>query len=197
MARARGDRPATIDGASPLALTSGAGEVTAEDFRASFGEGLERTLDIDTWQPGDLSQEYDRLAREVREAVAMEDELQGRIRAEVFPRLKTREQAPACAGVYGPVDVSALRRVHRRLLFNGGVEACDGTHQAHDTLPLTIHQIGVSLLSYRGDQGTWCQRLFRRDLRVRGGDPVQEAMELLQRRDRRGALNHPSRGDGM
>src|SRR5262245_22063420 len=161
MARARGDRPATIDGASPLALTSGAGEVTAEDFRASFGEGLERALNVDTWQPGDLSQEYARLEREVREAVAMEDEVQGRIRAEVFPRLRTRERAPACAGVY-PVDVDALRQVHRGLLFNGGVEACDGTHQAHDTLPLTIHQIGVSLVSYSGDQGTWCQRLFRR-----------------------------------
>jgi hypothetical protein len=62
---------------------------------------------------------------------------------------------------------------------------------------LTIHQIGVSLVSYRGDQGTWCQRLFRRDLRVRGGDPVHELTEILSRRDRRGALNQPSRRDSM
>ena len=39
-------------------------------------------------------------------------------------------------------------------------------HRAvHDTLPLTITQIGVCLVSYRGDQGSWVHRLFRRDLR--------------------------------
>ena len=71
--------------------------------------------------------------------------------------------------------------VHRGLLFNGGVEACDGTIQIHETLPLTIYQIGVSLVSYRGDQGTWGQRLFRRDLRQKGVE-VEEMMEFLERR---------------
>ena len=50
-------------------------------------------------------------------------------------------------------------------------------------LPLRPH--GIHTLSYRGDQGTWCQRLFRRDLRVRGGDPVHELTEILSRRDRK------------
>jgi hypothetical protein len=172
-------------------------EITADDFRESFGEDLQQTLDVNTWQPGDLGEEYSRIEREVREAVELEDELQRRIRAEVFPLLRTRPQAPKEAGVYGPIDVPIIKEIHRGLLFNGGVEACDGTHQVHDTLPLTIHQIGVSLVSYRGDQGTWCQRLFRRDLRVRGSDPVHELTEILGRRDRRGGLNQPSRRDSM
>jgi hypothetical protein len=172
-------------------------EVTADDFRESFGEDLQRTLDVDTWLPGDLGEEYSRIEREVREAVEQEDELQRRIRADVFPLLKTRLKAPKNAGVYGPVEVPLVKEIHRGLLFNGGVEACDGTHQVHDTLPLTIHQIGVSLVSYCGDQGTWCQRLFRRDLRVRGGDPVDELTEILSRRDRRGGLNQTSRRDSM
>jgi len=44
------------------------------------------------------------------------------------------------------------------------VEACDGTCSVHDTLPLTITQIGVCLVSYLGEQGAWGHRLFRRDL---------------------------------
>jgi hypothetical protein len=172
-------------------------EISAEDFRESFGEDIQRTLDVNTWEPGDLSEAYSRIEREVREAVELEGELQRRIRTELFPLLGTRAQAPREAGVYGPIDSSIVKEIHRGLLFNGGVEACDGTHQAHDTLPLTIHQIGVSLVSYCGDQGTWCQRLFRRDLRVRGRDPVVELSGVLALRDRRGGLNQPSRQDSI
>jgi hypothetical protein len=196
MAQPLNERAGAMDDGFPLApAQADLIEITADDFRESFGEDIQRTLDVNTWQPGDLSEEYSRIEREVREAVELEDDLQRRIREDVFPLLKSRPQAPKGAGVYGPIDLATIREIHRGLLFNGGVEACDGTHQAHDTLPLTIHQIGVSLVSYCGDQGTWCQRLFRRDLRVRGGDPVQEALEVLGRRDRRGGLNQPSSRD--
>src|SRR5262249_44299381 len=73
----------------------------------------------------------------------------------------------------------------------------DGTSHVHDSLALTIHQVGVSLVSYRGDQGTWCQRLFRRDLRQSTGDPVEEVLDLLQRRGRRGGLSHPAPPDQL
>lgn len=190
--------PDMMDEVSPLDLPPADGtEITADDFRQSFGEDLQSTLDVDTWLPGDLSQEYSRIEREVREAVDQENELQRRIREEVFPLIETRPNAPKGAGTYGPVEVATLQKIHRGLLFNGGVEACDGTQQVHDTLPLTIHQIGVSLVSYRGDQGTWCQRLFRRDLRVRGEDPVNEVTEILRRRDLRGGVNQPSRRDSL
>jgi hypothetical protein len=192
------ERTGAMNDAFPLApAQTDLAEITADDFRESFGEDIRQTLDVNTWQPGDLSEEYSRIEREVRDAVGLEDELQRRIRAEVFPRLKTRPQAPKGAGVYGPIDSATIKEIHQGLLFNGGVDACDGTHQVHDTLPLTIHQIGVSLVSYRGDQGTWHQRLFRRDLRVRGADPVREVLEVLDRRDRRGGLNQSSRRDSL
>jgi hypothetical protein len=172
-------------------------EVTPEQFRQSFGEDLRRTLDLSTWSAGeDLSADYRRVEEEVRAAVAREDVLLEKIRAEIFPRLGSYPGAPPGAGVYA-ATVPGIERIHRGLLFNGGVEACDATRRVHDTLPLTIFQIGVSLVSYQGNQGTWFQRLFRRDLRVAGGDPTEEMQELLERREQRGGLNQPSRRDTL
>src|SRR5581483_7571930 len=71
------------------------------------------------------------------------------------------------------------------LLFNGGVEAADGTVQPYNTLPLTILQIGVALVSYQGNSGTWSQRLYRRDLRGAEGDPTEDMIRLLERRQAR------------
>jgi hypothetical protein len=169
---------------------------TAADFRAGFGEELHQVLDVNTWRLGiDLAQEYPRHAREVREAVEQEDEIHRRIRTEVFPKLMDPASAPGCGVFAAKMDV--LRRIHQGLLFNGGVEACDGTVQVHDTLPLTIYQIGVSLVSYAGDQGTWQQRLYRRDLRHQGGVDLDQVFELLQRRGWRSALNHGTPGDQL
>jgi hypothetical protein len=172
------------------------GEPTGADaFRQQFGEDLGRVLDISGWRTtDDLAQEYPRIEREVREALAQEDEDHRAIRARVFPRLF--DVGPPGAGVYR-ASMDALQGVHRGLLFNGGVEACDGTVTVHDTLPLTIYQVGVSLVSYRGDRGTWQQRLFRRDLRERGGDPVEDLCRLLDRRHQRAALNHETPSDRL
>jgi hypothetical protein len=186
--------PATEPPDAPDALAA-PGPVTAADFRASFGEDLGQALDLATWRPGsDLAQEYARIESEVHRAVADEDVLQQRIRAEIFPRLNPAAIGVKGAGVF-PADRQLLARIHRGLLFNGGVEACDGTVEIHDTLPLTIYQVGVSLVSYNGDQGTWSQRLFRRDLRQRVGDRVEEVLDLLEHRSRRGALNHATPAD--
>jgi hypothetical protein len=66
------------------------------------------------------------------------------------------------------------------------VEACDGTSHMHHRLALCIHQVGVSLVSYRGDFRSWHTRLFRRDLERRQQDPLEAVMQLLERRGRRG-----------
>jgi hypothetical protein len=165
------------------------------DFRASFGEDLREVLDLGTWQSGrDITEEYTRIEGEVREAVREEGDLQRRVRTEVFPKLFDPATATPEGGVYeARRDVVAA--AHRGLLLNGGVEACDGHVQVHDTLPLTIYQVGVSLVSYRGDQGTWQHRLFRRDLRQRAADPVEETLDVLVRRARRSALNHDTPSD--
>jgi hypothetical protein len=131
----------------------------------------------------------------VAEALAQENEHQRRIRTEVFPKLMDPASAPGCGVFASSMDV--LRLIHRGLLFNGGVEACDGTVEVHDTLPLTIYQIGVALVSYAGNQGTWQQRLFRRDLRQRGEDPVEYMFKMLERRAQRAALNHGTPSDHL
>jgi hypothetical protein len=172
-------------------------EVDPTTFTEGFGEDIRTTLDLDTWTAGeDLSSLYTRIEAEVAEAVTQEEAIRKSIRAEIFPRLATAPGAPRGAGAYA-ASTADLERIHRGLLLNGGVEACDGTQQVHDTLPLTIFQVGVSLVSYQGDQGTWGHRLFRRDLRVSSGDPTAEMVELLERREQRGGLNQPSRRDTL
>ncbi|HEY7065731.1 MAG TPA: hypothetical protein VII06_29925 [Chloroflexota bacterium] len=172
-------------------------EVTPEDYRAGFGEDLQRTLDLSTWSVGeDLSDVYRRVEEEIAAAVAQEGDLQAAIRKRVFPQLAGYDGAPKGAGVY-QASPAALERVHRGLLFNGGVEGCDGTQQTHDTLPLTIAQVGVSLVSYQGNQGTWGQRLFRRDLRVGSGALAEDMQALLERRDAHAGQNQPGRRDRL
>jgi hypothetical protein len=46
--------------------------------------------------------------------------------------------------------------------------------------------MGISLVSYQGNQGTWCQRLFRRDLQEDGSDRIEEVIAALERRQQRG-----------
>jgi hypothetical protein len=185
------------DGKVPLAPAQpDAIEVTADDFRRGFGEDLQDALDLTTWLPGDLSREYSRIEREVREAVRDERDIHRRTRERIFPLLNDPARAPKGGGVFA-ARRELLARIHAGLLFSGAVEACDGTVEIHDTLPLTIYQIGVSLVSYRGNQGTWFQRLFRRDLHQRGGDPVAEVEEVLRRRAQRGALNRPTPQDAL
>jgi hypothetical protein len=171
--------------------------VDAGEYEEATGEKLAHTLDIQSWQPGeDLGQLYGRLEREIEDAVHQENRIRERIRQNVFPLLQTRPGSPTGAGVY-VASVEQLEEVHHGLLFNGAVEACDGTSIVHDTLPVTITQIGVCLVSYQGDQGSYVHRIFRRDVRVRGTDPVDEAMEVLDRRRQRTGFDNSSRRDVM
>lgn len=171
--------------------------LTPEAFRESFGEELTAVLDVEHWRAGrNLDDEYRRVEQEVQEAVAWEDDYQKRVRSEVHPKLEWSDGAPKGAGRY-QVPLAEIKEIHQGLLFPGGVEACDGSSQVHDTLPLTIHQIAVSLVSYHGDSGSWHTRLFRRDLRQHHDDPITETLKLLEVRSLRGAQNHDSARDGI
>src|SRR5205807_2529499 len=103
------------------------------------------------------------------------------IRERIHPLLVSSPGAPPGAGVH-EVTPEEIVQTQQGLLFNGAVEACDGTNHVHDTLALTIYQIGVILVSYGGEQGSWQQRLFRKDLRRQNADPALEVMDLLERR---------------
>lgn len=155
------------------------------EFEAAHGEPFSTVLDLDTWMQGeDLLAAYGRLEQEVADALAQENDLRKTVRQVVFSKLGGTPGAPRNAGVY-QAQLKHLERIHSALLFNGGVEACDGTNVVHDTLPLTITQIGVCLVAYNGQQGAWAHRLYRRDLRSRMSDPVEEVMEMLERREKR------------
>jgi hypothetical protein len=178
----------------PVSRPSGA---TADAFQACFGESLADALNLDTWRPGaDLVREYGRVADEIRQAAEEETEHQWRVREFVIPRLSFLGGAPPEAGKY-EATIEDVAAVQRDLLFPGRVDACDGNIQTHDTLALTIYQIGVCLVSYAGNQGSWSQRLYRRDLRESHGDPVEETLRLLENRGARAGLNQPDRRDGL
>jgi len=158
----------------------------ADEFKAAFGESLDTTLDIDTWYPGDdLAAATERLEREIAESVSQDDRVREEIRGRLFPLAFQARDAPPDAGNY-QVTPRRLEQVQRGLLFNGAVEACNGTSLSHDSLALTIAQIGVATVSYVGNSGTWMQRVFRRDLRIKGASPIEEAIQLLDRRVHRG-----------
>lgn len=162
-------------------------EMQAEsgEFDSAYGEPFSKTLDLSTWTQGeDLWAAYSRIEQEVAEALASENERRKHIREMVFAQLSNAPGAPPNAGVYR-AKRKDLERIHFGLLFNGGVEACDGISLVHDTLPLTITQIGVCLVSYSGEQGAWAHRLFRRDLRARMTDPVEEVLAVLEQREKR------------
>ncbi|MCB9149552.1 MAG: hypothetical protein H6641_12400 [Caldilineaceae bacterium] len=154
------------------------------DFKKAFGEEFSEAINPDNWTLGeDLAETYERIEREVAKALEDENRYRKQVRETVFAKIRESSDLTN-AGVY-KVQPAHLEKVQKGLLFNGGVEACDGINAVHDTLPLTITQIGVCLVSYNGQQGAWAHRLFRKDLREELSNPIDEAIEILERRAKR------------
>jgi hypothetical protein len=165
----------------------GPADAAASGFVEAFGEPLERVLDLGTWRGGpDLQGLYERLelASRIADAIAQEDRAAAAIRAELLPRLRDRSRpsAPPLAGMW-PIKLDELEKIHRGTLFAGHVDACDSTVQVHESLALTIIQIGIALVGYHGEEGTWAHRLYRRDLQGRPANAVELARQLLELRD--------------
>lgn len=161
--------------------------LSTSQFAAAFGESLESVLDLATWRGGtDLQSLYERLELDTRigDALAQEDRAAAAIRSEIIPRLRDpdRPGAPPLAGVWR-VQLDDLEKVHRGTLFSGDVDACDSTVQVHESLALTIVQIGIALVGYQGEEGTWSHRLYRRDLQGSPQNTVELARQLLEIRD--------------
>ncbi|MGH7921987.1 MAG: hypothetical protein ACREQM_18890, partial [Candidatus Dormibacteraceae bacterium] len=94
----------------------------------------------------------------------------------------TRPGAPPLAGMW-PLKLEELEKIHRGTLFAGHVDACDSTVQVHESLALTIIQIGIALVGYHGEEGTWAHRLYRRDLQGTPTNAIELARQLLELRD--------------
>jgi hypothetical protein len=167
---------------------SSAGQGNGTDvFADAFGGPVQQVLDLKSWSRGaDLSQLYPKLRQMVAESVEQERRIRGPIRQRIFPQIRAGANAmlPPCAGVYRVVEQD-IKRVHCGLLFNGGTECCDGNVVGHSALTLSVYQIGMALVRYRGDCGTWVHQLYRRDMYARMQDPVEETMTLLAKRLKR------------
>jgi hypothetical protein len=171
--------------------------IDSEEFTSTFGEPIQQTLSLDSWSAGlNLSTALDRLESEIGRALAAEDRLRDQTRKLLFPYL---DQAPG-GGLF-QVTRAQLEHAQRTVLFNGAIEAADGLCAVHDTLPLTVAQIGVCLASYGGRDAsqsgaaTWGHRLYRRDLRIDAGDPIEEALAIFEKRDIRADLHRQGRRD--
>jgi uncharacterized protein (DUF305 family) len=106
--------------------------VADDEFKAATGESIERTLDLRTWHVGvDLGALYHRLEAEVGPALEQERRVQNVVRTDIFPLLREAPDAPTEAGVHqaAPAD---LEDVHRKVLFSGQLDSCDGTSLTHD-----------------------------------------------------------------
>lgn len=187
-----GDKDNNDDSIGNARLTGG------DEFRELYGEPISQALDLSTWQTGvNLDELYSRLGDEqVANAVRLEASAKPFIRNHIFARLVARPKAPPEAGVYQATP-QQIERTHKGLLFTGAVEAADGTFFSHETIPLTVNQIGVCTISYRGDQGTYVHRLYRRDLRAGTLDNLDQLLELLDKRMKRAAIGESDSKDSL
>jgi hypothetical protein len=148
-----------------------------------FEQALISSLNMDSWQPGhNFAEFYKRVDDEVKAAIANEEITARLIREKVMPELINALPKDISDKAIHQFDAAQIEKAHLKLLFNGCTEACDGTIVSHETLPLTITQIGICLVSYQGEQGAYTHRIFRKDLQLKEDDTIQEILQLLQQR---------------
>ncbi|HVV51101.1 MAG TPA: hypothetical protein VHO06_15640 [Polyangia bacterium] len=157
-------------------------QISPDKYTALTGESLGSTLDIRTWEKGVRAlQAFERLEREVAEAERMSDEIRQTVRSQIF-ELITSGDRPREAGVYR-ASFDDVRAAQANVLFNGLVEGCDANSHVFHTLPMQIIQIAVAAVTYNGEEQTWANRIFRRDIQLRpGASLIDETIELLKRR---------------
>ena len=128
-------------------------------FEEIYGEPLAHALDLTTWAAGiQLGGLYGELEHEISAALAAEEPVRSAIRDVLFQQIGTQPDMPKEAGIY-QATLDDLEIVHRGLLFRGAVEACNGIAVTHDALAVSVTQVGVCLVSYRAELGSWVHRL--------------------------------------
>ena len=101
---------------------------------------------------------------------------------------------PRSRGLY-TVTPKQIEGTHRAVLFDGATECCDGTALSHNSVLLSVIQIGLAHGNIQGSQGTWVNRLYRRDLDAQCLDPLEEVMDLLRRRQQRSIDDDAAEGE--
>lgn len=154
-----------------------------DDFKKSYGENFSDAIDIDTWRIGEnMADLYPVIESELIKAKQDEEKTHQIFRNTIFPRIKELKHVPH-AGLHQDVESDEIiEKIHRGFLFNGAVTACGSVSAIYDSVPISITQIGICLVNYQGQHGSYSHRLFRRDLRFKGDDPIKEAIDLIEKR---------------
>lgn len=161
------------------------------ELEQSLGEPISDILDLETWRPpkDEIGQRYLNLQQELESAIKQQGRAIREIQRRIIPAIRNRQNAPACAGLY-QAEPEHLKLTHKNLLFNGATLAVDGTVVSHDTLLLTVVQIGVCRVSYIGQTGEFRRELYRRDVRLQYDDPAEEILALLDQRKKRNGVGY-------
>src|SRR3989338_8887150 len=145
------------------------GRISFEDFKKLYGEDYIDAINIETWKiDRDLSKRNELESNQV-------------IRKEVFPKIKENALVPY-AGLHSDTTPELIEKIHKGFLFNGAVTACGSVSVMYDSLPISITQMGICLVNYQGQHGSYSHQLFSRDLKFDRSSILDEAKELIERR---------------
>ena len=170
-----------------------------EDFDKGLRDAVDDALNVSSWTSGERMGELEeRLQRHVRFAVDNETEMAPRVIQTVKDNIKDAKDASPESGVYS-VTPEQISGACGSVLFNGLVEACDGTRVTYDTLPISVIQIGICMSSYLGDGEPISigHRLFRHDIVRKNGNAVDEVLAFIQRRARKSRSNENGEMSGI
>lgn len=160
-------------------------DLALDEFKKVYGEDFSDTINIDTWRIGEnLAELYPIIESEI--AKSRKDELNTHktLRETIFPKIREKGSVPN-AGLHADISGEIIQKIHRGFLFNGAVTACGSVSTVYETIPISITQIGVCLVNYQGQHGSYSHQLFRRDLRFKGDDPIEEAINLIEKRQKK------------
>jgi hypothetical protein len=166
-----------------------------DDFDKGIREAIDDALNIAQWTAGErMGDLEERLEREVETAIAHEDKMAPRVLDMVRNHISEAPDASCESGIYS-VKPEQITAACRSVLFNGLVEACDGTRVTYETLPISVIQIGLCMTSYLDDGAPTSigHRLFRHDMVRANGNVTDQVMAFIQQRSR---LSHPD-ADGQ
>lgn len=167
--------------------SAGAGEGADREFDRGLDIEFTEALNLDNWSSGHRMNELtERLEREVHAALRDEASIGPRIVETLQAGLSSATDSSVESGIYSltPDDVTGALR---NIIFNGNLEACDGTRVTVNTLPLSVVQIGICAATYHGNGAgeSIGHRLFRRDVLRHSADPAEDVLAFLQQRGSR------------
>ena len=170
---------------------------TADAFRSASARACSNTLDLDSWPPAS-TWSASTPASSARSSGRSSSRASSTRAGARLPEARLRAGAPPEAGYYDQVPVERHRDRPPRAAVQRRGGGCDGTTQDHDTLALTVHQIGVCLVSlHRATRGAGARGCSAATCARHTATRSRTMLALLERRGRRAGLNQPDRRDGL